>query len=93
MQSIGNVVLDGGPELRLRHFGGIPMVLGPSERDDIVVALRVRGQLLFAEKFSISAEYTLAVVETDYRAIVPGGGDDDPSFIRNELFLGVRAAY
>ena len=93
VQLLGNVVLDGGPEVRLRHFGGIPMVLGAPERDDIVLRARARAQLLFAEKFSVSAEYLLGIVDTTYRANNLQGGTDNPSFVRNELFLGVRATY
>lgn len=94
VQQLGPVVIDASPELRLRHFGGIPMQLGPPERDDLVFDVRARAQFLFAERYSIFATYQLAIVDTKYRATgVVANATDDPSFVRNEAFVGLRVAY
>lgn len=94
VQQLGPVVIDASPEIRLRHFGGIPMQLGPPERDDFVMDIRARAQLLFAERYSVFATYELAEVHTTYRATgVAANGNDNPSFLRNEVFLGLRVAY
>jgi hypothetical protein len=98
IQQIGPLVLDGGPEIRLRHFGGVPALFGPPERNDRVIAGSARLQLLVADKYSLSGEYRLAVVRTDYRAtsidtMGNATGTYDPGFVRNEFWLGFRAAY
>jgi hypothetical protein len=98
IQQLGPVVFDGGPEVRLRHFGGVPALFGPPSRDDRVVAGSARVQLLVAEKYSLSGEYRLAIVGTDYRATTFDAmgnaiGMYDPGFVRNEFWLGFRAAY
>ena len=98
IQQVGNIVLDGGPELHLRNYRGIPMVIGDAARDDVIAAVLARIQLLIADRFSLSAEYRFATVQTDYRATIHDRlgnsvGLDDPSYTRNEFMLGVRAAY
>ena len=98
IQRIGAVILDGGPEVRFRYFGGIPMQLGNPSRNDVVVDALARAQIVFADKFSAFAQYRLGLVDTNYRANVfdsmgNAGGTDDPSFARNEVSVGVRAAY
>jgi len=98
IQQVGNVVFDGGPELHLRHYRGIPIVVGAADRDDVIGAALARIQLLIADRFSLSAEYRFETVQTDYRATVRAGmgssvGMDNPSYTRNEFMLGVRAAY
>lgn len=89
VQKIEYLWLDGGPEIRRRHFEGIPMSLGPSERDDTVIAVRARAQLVLADRFALSAEYRLGRVKTDYRE----NDGSSPSFMRNELMFAVWAAY
>jgi hypothetical protein len=98
IQQVGNVIFDGGPELHLRHYRGIPMVVGDADRDDVIAAVLARIQLLFADQFSLSAEYRFATVQTDYRATVRDAtgnpvGMDDPSYTRNAFMLGLRVAY
>lgn len=98
IQQVGNLVFDGGPELHVRHYRGIPLVLGNADRDDVIAAVLARVQLLIAGRLSLSAEYRFAAVQTDYRAITRDAsgnpvGMDDPSYARNEFMLGVRAAY
>jgi hypothetical protein len=85
--------------VRLRHFGGVPALFGPPTRDDRIIAGAARIQLLVADKYSLSGEYRLAIVRTDYRAVmldemgIPTMGTYDPGFVRNEFWLGFRAAY
>jgi hypothetical protein len=98
IQQVGSFVFDGGPELRLRHYGGIPMVFGAPERDDTVAAVTARAQWVMADRLSLSAEYRFETVQTDYRATSFDGtgnpvGLDNPSYLRHEFMVGVRAAY
>lgn len=98
VQQIKSTVLDIGPEIRLRSFGGIPKALGAPDRTDFVAGLRARFQWVFNEKFSLSAEYHLAIVQTDYRSNVftasgAAMGTDNPSFVQDEFMLGFRAAF
>jgi hypothetical protein len=98
VQQLGPLVLDGGLELRLRHFGGISPLIGAPDRDDVVTALLARVQLMRAERYTLSAEYRLENVKTDYRANTLDGmgnviGTYDPSFLRNEVWLGLQVAY
>jgi len=92
VQQFGTFVLDAGPELRLRHFGGIPKQIGAPDRDDVVVAVQARLQVLLAERFALYAVYRFATVQTNYRSTGSGGGDD-PSFVRNDAMVGVRVTY
>ncbi len=98
VQQIGSGALDIGPEVRLRQFGGIPMALGAPERTDFVAGARARFQYVFSEKYILSAEYLLAIVQTDYRSNVftnTGApmGTDNPSFVQNQVMVGFRAAF
>jgi hypothetical protein len=98
IQTYKKWVFDGGPELHRRTFGGIPMAIGLPDRKDTVFALRARAQMPIADRFSLSAEYAFETVQTTYRATefdLNGNpiGTYDPSYIRHEFMLGVRAAY
>ncbi len=98
VQQINSAVIDVGPEVRLRQFGGIPKALGAPDRTDFVAGVRARFQWVFNEKFSLTAEYRLAIVQTDYRSNVftstgAGMGTDNPSFVQDEVTVGFRAAY
>jgi hypothetical protein len=89
VQQFNWVIFDGGPEIRQRFFGGIPMEIGPPSRSDWVYAVRARAQVVLGERYALSAEYRLADVHTDYRGV----GDTNPSFVENQFTVGVWAAY
>lgn len=82
------------PELRLRHYAGIVsnmLVMGPDERDDLILQVAAGARYNFRDWFAGVVEYRLTSVQTDYRYTVDGM-PDDPSFTRHEIVAGVRAA-
>ncbi|HTR52471.1 MAG TPA: hypothetical protein VMJ10_17275 [Kofleriaceae bacterium] len=88
-QQINWIVLDGGPEVRVRRYEGIPAAIGPSSRNDVDTSIRARVQALLNNRYALSLEYRLAAVATDYRPL----SMDDPSWTRHQVTLGLWAAY
>ena len=81
------------PELRLRRYEGIMQVLptAPDTRDDLIVALSAGARYNLRDWFATVAEYKLTAIDTDYR-YMSGTVTDDPSYVRHEFMIGVRAA-
>ena len=80
------------PQVRLREYDGITAVMGPPTRDDTIVAVWAGVRYSFRQWLVGTLEYRLTSDQTDYR-YNPGGGLMDPSYVRHEILLGVRAAY
>lgn len=84
------------PELRLRHYEGVTQavnITGPDTRNDLIAAVLGEIHYAFRDWIAATVSYRLGVVSTDYRYMDMGGGTlIDPSFVRHELLLGVRAA-
>ena len=84
------------PMLRLREYEGLvvaPMATGSaSVRDDVIFAAWAGMRYQFRNWIMASLEYRLTIDETSFRYMVDGS-TQDPSYIRHELLLGVRAAY
>jgi len=78
------------PEVRLRHYDGVDMVegTGPNTRDDVIFTLAVGARYNFRDWFAAVFQYQLSDDQTDYRD--PMG--DNPSFVRHDIVVGVRAA-
>ena len=95
VQQLGFLVLDGGPEVHFRQYSGMPMQVGADLRDDTIVSIRARLQAVLAERYSISLEYRLSRVSTDYveNTLDPTGTVRNPSYSRHDLFLGLTVAY
>ena len=83
-------VLTVQPELRLRHYDGVDMVegTGANTRDDVILTLSVGARYNFRDWFAAVVQYQLSDDQTDYRD--PMG--DNPSFVRHDIVVGVRAA-
>lgn len=81
------------PEMMLRHYEGIDTMLfgGPPSRDDLILSVTAGMRYNFRDWIAATLDYRLATIETDYRYMVDGV-IDDPSFVRHDLLLGVRAA-
>ena len=62
-------------------------------RDDLIVAVTAGVRYSFRDWIAGTLDYQLAVIQTDFKYNVGGGLVDDPSYVRQELLLGVRAAY
>jgi opacity protein-like surface antigen len=85
------------PELRLRQYEGT-LVMGTDgshTRDDLIVGATVGMRYSFRDWLAGTLDYDLSVIQTNFRYNVVGsmGLVDDPSYVRHELLLGVRAAY
>ena len=83
------------PELRLRRYEGT-IVMGTSgerARDDLIFGGTVGMRYGFRDWIAATLDYQLQVVQTDFRYDAGGGVIIDPSFVRHELLVGVRAAY
>ncbi|HEY1558888.1 MAG TPA: hypothetical protein VGF94_28890 [Kofleriaceae bacterium] len=98
VQQIRYLILDGGPEFRWRHFGGGPMTLGPTDRDDFLVDARARAQVVLANRFSLVGQYVFSIDHTNWdHNLYDGMGDlvglDPAKFVRHEITLGIWVAY
>jgi hypothetical protein len=81
------------PELRLRQYQGInPPLMGPAVRDDVIFAAALGVRYQYRAWMSASAEYRVVDDSTDYR-FTGGTAMTDPSYVRHEVFAGVRLAY
>ncbi|HWO27135.1 MAG TPA: hypothetical protein VNO30_50745 [Kofleriaceae bacterium] len=84
------------PELHLRKYQGITIVDGPATRDDVIFSMAAGVHYNFRNWIAGTLGYNLGIVRTDYRYRVPMSDgrvvEDDPSYIRHELVLGVRVA-
>ncbi len=77
------------PELRFRKYQGVnTIVAGPDTRSDVIFAATANARYMFRDSLGGLLEYRAAIVDTDYMSAL----GDDPSFVRHEVILGVRAA-
>ncbi|HEY5948286.1 MAG TPA: hypothetical protein VIV40_22470, partial [Kofleriaceae bacterium] len=83
------------PEVHFRRYVGIntavPGLTGADERADVIFALVGGIQYSFRNWLAASVNYRFSTVQTNYMYMAMTG-IDDPSFVRHELLLGVRAA-
>jgi len=83
------------PELRLRQYRGT-IVMGSTgdTRDDLIIGATVGMRYNFRDWIAATLNYQLQAVETDFRYNPsPSIMNADPSYVRHELLVGVRAAY
>jgi hypothetical protein len=90
-QQIRNLLLTGGVDVIFRGYRGISS-LGPPERDDVVLGARIRAQYVLSERYYLTGEYVGTSDQTEYRSTFMGV-TDDPSYSRNEVMFGARAAF
>ena len=84
------------PELHLRRYEGTStIVMGASSdtRDDTILGATVGVRYSFRDWIVGTLDYHLQDVQTDFRYDAGGGMIINPSYVRHELLLGVRAAY
>jgi len=82
------------PELRIREYDGtIVMGTNGNVRNDVIIGATVGMRYSFRDWIAGTLDYQLQVVQTDFKYNAGGGIVDDPSYVRHELLLGVRAAY
>src|SRR5262249_46636050 len=80
------------PELHFREYEGITIVMGPPTRDDVIFAVNSELRYNLRDWLATVLDYSFSTIQTDYRYTVMGVVTD-PSFVRHELLLGVRAAF
>ena len=87
-------VLFARPELRLRTYEGtfVPATNGSRTRDDTIFAATLGARYNFRDWIAGTLDYQVTDVQTDFRYMTPVG-IQNPSYVRHELMLGVRAAY
>jgi hypothetical protein len=83
------------PELRLRHYEGTIVMAtdGSNTRDDLIVGATVGMRYSFRDWLAGTLDYQLQVISTDFRYSAGANRTIDPSYVRHDLMLGVRAAY
>jgi hypothetical protein len=82
------------PELRLRQYDGT-IVMGTTGRvrDDLIFGTTAGVRVSFRNWIAGTLDYSLSVVNTDFTYDAGGGLMVNPSYVRQELLVGVRAAY
>jgi hypothetical protein len=95
-QQFAPFVVQGSAEIRFRGYRGvISNVTGPTDRDDLIFALGLGGHYNFRDWFAATLNYSLVSDQTSFIYMTQGGErvyTDDPSYTRQELLVGVRAA-
>ena len=85
-----------GAEVRLRQYRGIisEVMTTATDRNDLIFAAPLGAIYNFRNWIAATLDYQVQIVRTDFR-YNPDMNDplDDPSFVRQTLMLGVRAAY
>jgi hypothetical protein len=93
-QQKAQFMLFASPELYFREYDGIMApVVGPPTRDDTIFQLTAGIRYMWRDWAAASLYYVLSDDQTDYRYDVGGGMLDNPSYVRNEVMLGIRASY
>lgn len=82
------------PELRLRSYQGTIVMAtdGSTTRDDTIFAATAGIRYNFRDWIAGTLDYRIEDDQTDFRYMA-AGAIQDPSYVRHELLLGVRAAY
>jgi hypothetical protein len=83
------------PELRLRSYEGtiIMATNGSNTRDDTILAATLGVRYNFRDWIAGTLDYRIEAIQTDFRYDAGDGLIVNPSYVRHELMLGVRAAY
>lgn len=83
------------PEVRFRRYEGtIVMGTTGNVRDDTILAITAGMRYNFRDWIAGTLDYRLSDVQTDFRYDAGASHPAlNPSYIRHELLLGVRAAY
>ncbi len=89
--------ISAGAELRFRLYKGvIGEVMSPTDtdRNDVIFTVPLGASYNFRSWIAATLDYSFTTDQTDFRyAPNAGGAMDDPSYTRQSLMLGVRAAY
>ncbi len=92
---IANVVAGAEGEVHFRNYRGIPPVVMPittGDRNDVIFLARANANYVVRHWLAIFAEYIVVSDQTDFLYMVAPGENDDPSYVRQEIFVGARGA-
>ena len=83
------------PQIRFREYEGItePIMGGASTRDDTIIAVTAGIRYSFRDWLGGALEYTFTSDQTNYRYNTGDNPMYDPSYVRHQLLLGIRASY
>ncbi len=87
--------LSAGAELRFRLYRQVIPEVMSVERDryDTIFAVGAGAVYNFKNWIAATLDYQLAIDETDFRYMADATTLDDPSYVRQSIMVGVRAAY
>jgi hypothetical protein len=88
----GLLVAGADAGVRLRSYRGIPMEIGPADRDDVVLSAGLRLHYLVRDWLALTGRVEMTADETDY-VYDAGGVMDTPEYERFEAYVGVSAAF
>jgi hypothetical protein len=90
-----HLTLTGGTELRFRLYRQIiPEVMSAElDRNDVIFAVSAGAIYNFKNWIAATLDYQLAIDSTDFRYMADATTLDDPSYVRQSIMAGVRAAY
>ena len=96
-QVFGPLTLILQPEIHFREYDGITLVAptdGPmATRDDVIFAVVAGAQYNFKNRLAATLDYRFTDVSTDFTYMpINGGVTTNPSYVRQELLLGLRVA-
>lgn len=91
-QNFAGLTFMARPELYFRNYQGITVVMGPPSRDDVILSVVAGAHYNFKNWLSATLDYRLTLDSTDYRYGVAGFANENPSYTRHEILLGLRLA-
>jgi hypothetical protein len=99
----GRVQLDGKLELKLRNYGGVPMMAQgtqfcgdaacPADRSDVIVVAGVNADYQVNRWLYIGAGYSLYSDSTDFFTRSPGSMDDPAEYVWHEVVVKGMARF
>jgi hypothetical protein len=91
-QQFGLIVASADAGVRLRAYRGIPMELGPADRDDVLFNAGAQIGYLLRDWFALTLRGQALIDSTDY-TYSAGGVMASPEFTRLEAYIGATAAF
>lgn len=92
-QQVQRVLVEADAAVRLRSYGGVPSLIGPTaSRDDLILSAGIRGSLELRSWVMLEATYRTQIVETDFVAMTDGQADD-PGYATHQILVGANAAF
>jgi len=97
-QSAGRLTLRGKIEYRHRTYEGLPdpaltgFTYSDTTRTDNILAGEALADYALTRRYFLGGGYTVVSDQTDFR-INPGANQEDPSYIRHEVFAKFSAAF